>query len=125
MWSGDDQGVLLLHDDWIRIRTIDKTIEDAETWEEFRNALPPGEYERLVEREMIEDPPDPFDPMDISGFGDGDYPPWLDHILGETLPPSFVREFAKQAASADPELRKSRIHTRFPNSLTHNQVWWL
>ena len=95
LWSGED-GVFLLHSDWRYLRSISEAISSASTWGEFERALPPKEFESLG---LVVDPDYTFDPEMLPGFGDGDYPPWLNYALHETLPDEFVKEFADPAAS--------------------------
>ena len=45
-WDGDS-GVFVRLEDWEHLTTITAAIEASDTWGQFRQALPPGEFEKL------------------------------------------------------------------------------
>ena len=88
------------------ISRIHDAISDSSTWEEFRRAMPPREYSRLI-RECFDDEGEPrprgsdeFDAEQIPGFYDGDYPAWLQQEMDGVLPEEILEEFAVEEDTA-------------------------
>lgn len=69
-------------------------ISDAATWGEFRRAIT-TERVRELEDNLEELPPDdePFDPTEIFGYGDGDWPEWLHQEMLGWIPGDLIAQF--------------------------------
>lgn len=95
LFSGLD-GLFLTLPAWKHLNNIHKAIEFSQTWGQFQDGLPPGEWESLG---LIVDPDYAFDPEMLPGFSAGDYPDWLGAAAGTGIPQEFIDEFGKKAAS--------------------------
>jgi len=86
------------------VARLHDAIESSRTWGEFRKAVPPAEYSKIVRGFDDADEPrpkstDPFDGEQIAGWSDGDYPPWLQQEMEEVLPVSVLRKFGSLEAT--------------------------
>ncbi len=120
-WLGS-RGVFFEESSWVHLRQIEEAIHRASTWASFEAALPPGEFEGLItwvmnggdkvyrtgEEIRFHQPgypdiadydddnvitnSDPFDPADVLGWSDGDYPPWLGWMF-DALPSQFIESY--------------------------------
>jgi hypothetical protein len=95
LYSGSD-GLLIPLSEWERTRKIQDAMGSAKTWADFQNALPEGEWEALG---LIVDPEDAFDPTQLPGYMDGEYPNWFGPAESLDLPEEFVKEFGNTATS--------------------------
>lgn len=83
------------------IDALHAAITQSRTWGEFRAAMPPEEYERIVEIAFEEEglerpsPDEQFDSGRVPGFCDGDYPPWLQKEMADVLPAEVVSRFCR------------------------------
>lgn len=81
-----------------RARYVD-SLNDAlnsKTWGEFQSRIPDEEWEELkVGFDEVPGPDEPFDVVDVPGFCDGDWPPWLQKEIPRVLPPPLVKRYAK------------------------------
>lgn len=69
-------------------------IDSASTWGEFR-ARVPARYVQEVHELLEEAPADgaDFDPDEISGYGDGDWPEWLHQVMLDWMPKDLIERF--------------------------------
>jgi hypothetical protein len=84
-----------------RVHLIWTAVNHAETWGEFINLLPAGEWASLC-RLWDDEPParsDRFNADRLPGFSDGDYPPWLQTEVGTVFPAILAEEFGLQQQS--------------------------
>lgn len=65
----------------------------APTWADFRKAMPPDEFKRILEYFEFEDEvPEDIDPLpEMPGEPEGDYPPWLQPEMDDVLLAKFWR----------------------------------
>lgn len=83
------------------ISTIHQAIDSSKTWGEFRAAIPAKEYSKIIvgafedggERRPAKSAP--FDPEQLPGWSDGDYPPWLQSEMEAVLPRNLLRQFGR------------------------------
>lgn len=78
-------------------------LSDSKTWREFKAAMPPAEYATALENlELDEDEVDldeAFDPGEIPGHTDGDYPTWLASKALDWFPKEVAAQFGSTVAS--------------------------
>lgn len=82
------------------VSAVRKALDQAQTWGEFASMIPDKEWGEILE--SLEDLPDAdsaFDPDDILGHADGDYPTWLTGAMAEFLPDDLVAEYGTSAGS--------------------------
>src|SRR5262249_9079592 len=78
------------------ISRIHDAVSGSRTWAEFRRATPGAEYSRITEgREPRPRGSDPFSSDEVPGYGDGDYPPWLQQEMESVLPAEVLEQFGK------------------------------
>jgi hypothetical protein len=94
----------------VHLDAIYRALNEARTWGEFREALPPGEWEEIEHRLFLaedeveeedrsrwEDDDAPFERYRVSGVDDSDYPlvdpEWLGDV--EELPNALIKAHAK------------------------------
>lgn len=83
------------------VSRIDAALSESRTWEEFRAAMDPEEYERLVSTMFDEEglerptPETPFRAEEVPGYCDGDYPPWLQQEMDDVLPWELIERFGQ------------------------------
>ncbi len=83
------------------VDALHRAISHSRTWGEFGEAMPPGEYERIVEEVFDEEglerplPGERFDTSRVPGFCDGDYPPWLQKEMAGVLPAEVVSRLCR------------------------------
>lgn len=83
------------------VARIDRALSESRTWGEFRAAMDPAEYERVVSLMFeYEDgerpaPETPFRAEEIPGYSDGDSPPWLQQEMDDVLPWEVIERFAE------------------------------
>jgi hypothetical protein len=88
------------------ISQIRDAIEHSRTWEEFRQAMPPEEYDNVLqmrcEDESVPPPqgPEKFEADMVPGYVNGDYPPWLQQEMGTILPPAILTEYGHREFTA-------------------------
>jgi hypothetical protein len=77
----------------VYVAQIRRALYNSKTWREFRANLPEGEWPRL--KSQLDDPADdePFDPDDIPGHADGDYPEWLRQSQLEWFPDELINKY--------------------------------
>lgn len=90
--------------DALRVDTINRAINTAETWGQFRAMLPDGEWDSIADAmdpdEMNKYADDqPFDATRLSGYEDGAYPTWLMPLMLDFLPTDIVEKYAEVSAS--------------------------
>lgn len=86
------------------VAQIHDALRSAKTWGQLRKALPPGEYERILEsqdtdEEPLPKPRDPFSADQIPSVCDGDYPPWLQPEMDHVLPDEILRRFGQRKST--------------------------
>ena len=75
-------------------------IEDSETWEEFRRAMPRKDYSEILRNTFDEDGQprpkgsDPFDTSVIGSLMEGNWPTWLQQEMYRVLPREIIDEFS-------------------------------
>ena len=100
-----------------RLIAVRAAVNTSRTWGEFKQAMPAGSYQHVVElmREQAEEDlsdddeelpdhwePDGetgFDAEQIPGFADGDWPEWPAQEALEWVPAAIQRRFGVEAAS--------------------------
>lgn len=101
-------GVVFAEEERAReIASIHHAIENSTTWGDFKAAMPPKEYEKIIEwyMEGIEydddvdeepQPPEPEEPFDGDFLiCEGDYPPWLQAEMGRVIPHDLLHRYGK------------------------------
>ena len=95
-----------------RLIAVRGAVNTSRTWGEFKQAMPAGSYQHVVEL-MREDSSDDeefpdhwepgaemgFDAEQIPGFADGDWPEWPAQEALEWVPAAIQRRFGVEAAS--------------------------
>jgi len=100
------------------VDVITRAIDGASTWGELRQLMPPEEFESLPLwaanggeyvyadgltpeecREFTIAAADSFDPERMPGYGDGDYPPFLEPEQDRFLPRDFCERYGERADS--------------------------
>ncbi len=77
------------------VAQIYSSLRDSETWGEFKNNLPKGEWKRYF-TEVFDEPPgedEAFDADQVPGHPDGDYPPWLAQKQLGWFPSELIRQY--------------------------------
>lgn len=81
------------------IARIHAAINSSKTWAEFRSLMPRDAYSDVI-RASFDDNDEPrprstdeFSGEYVSGWSDGDYPPWLQLEMGRLLPASVLERF--------------------------------
>jgi len=80
-----------------------KALESAETWGQFLHALPPhlaDEVRDGFDEGELPDAADAFDPSDVPGVEDGDFPAWINSTMLRELPKQVIERFGNTADSA-------------------------
>jgi hypothetical protein len=84
---------------------IHEALETSRTWGDLKDTMPPEAYEELIRSQFDEDGeprPAPFDIFNadkISGYSDGDYPPWLQPMMDQWIPRDLLTKYGSLAAS--------------------------
>ena len=94
-------------DDAFRNHAIRTALEASKTWGEFRHAVGEEEYQALLSKMsmhisepiVIPNNEDPFDRDRIPGYGDGDYPEWLQTQMEHFLPADILAKFGEPVAT--------------------------
>lgn len=75
------------------VAQIRHALYNSKTWGEFRASLPDGEWSNL--KPQLEEEPDDerFDPDDIPGHSEGDYPEWLRQSQLEWFPEELIGKY--------------------------------
>lgn len=84
----------------LRIHKIHTAIQEATTWEEFRELMPWDDYKSFQRYfDQMGEPGFPlsgtFNSEMVPGFMDGIYPPWLQLEMTRILPKTVLEEFGK------------------------------
>ncbi len=78
-------------------------LRDSQTWGEFKAAMPPVEYATVLEDLELEgdevDLDEAFDPEEVPGHADGDYPTWLASRALDWFPEEVAAQFGSTGAS--------------------------
>ena len=88
------------------IAKLHEAINSSTTWGQFRKAIPRDEYSKIIHHsfdDMGERRPkssDPFTGELVSGWSDGDYPPWLQQEMDMYLPPEILERFGKSESTS-------------------------
>lgn len=80
-----------------------KALESAETWGQFLHALPPHLADQVREgfdEGELPDAADDFDPSDVPGVENGDFPAWINSTMLRELPKQVIERFGNTADSA-------------------------
>lgn len=83
------------------LRAVYRALAAAKTWGEFRQMIGPERAEDLREMMDEDDPPDSaaFSSEDIPGYGDGDWPEWLQQNMLSWVPEDVQERFGSVEAS--------------------------
>jgi hypothetical protein len=78
--------------------------EQAATWGEFKERIPPRRWQEAVAaylagEESVPAADDPFDPNQVPGYGDGDWPEWPAQRMLEWMPEDIRQRFGEIATS--------------------------
>lgn len=86
----------------MHIVQINRALEKAKTWGEFKRFMPPDEYQRIVDLVDLEeddqtepDPDEKFDGLWLTE--EGDYPDWLQSEMDFTIPRDILEWFGERA----------------------------
>lgn len=83
-----------------------QAIESAKTWGEFKESVAEGDYMRAIELIRLANEDDdftpttatPFDPEDIPGFADFEWPPFPAQDMLDWVPADIQRKFERPGA---------------------------
>src|SRR5690242_17187955 len=87
---------------WHRVYVALRT---AKTWEEFKTMMPADEYARIeaecrdAAQDAGNDAPQfsgPFSASEMSGYEDGDYPPFASAALDRIVPATLLEKYARR-----------------------------
>jgi hypothetical protein len=123
-WEGSS-GIFYREEDWAYLFQIHSALK-ASTWAELESMLPEGEFSSLIHWEgnggetlyrvgdeirigevnepitdyegFIIDSTDAFEPGQLDGHDDGDYPPWV-QLMFDGLPEPFLEAYGSSVAS--------------------------
>ena len=77
-------------------------LEQSETWGQFLRALPKDiatEVRECFEEGELPEADDEFDPSDVPGFDDGDFPTWIGRTMLDEVPAPIITRFGVVAES--------------------------
>lgn len=77
-----------------------KALEASQTWGQFLRALPPrlaGEVREGFEDGELPEADEEFDPSDVPGFEDGDFPTSINSTMLRELPVEVIERFGRKA----------------------------
>jgi hypothetical protein len=89
--SFNDSLVVIPREEARRLAALNNALEDSTTWGEFLDAVATDRVTLDQLEDKFDELPardDPFDPDDIYGFSDGDWPAWPMAKMLDWLPPS-------------------------------------
>lgn len=73
------------------VSAIRTALRTARTWGDFKRSIPADEWTQILENlGEVPDSAAPFDPDDVPGHADGDYPTWLAGEMADLLPSEVV-----------------------------------
>lgn len=85
-----------------RVARIHEAIATAETWAQFRKLMPRRDYSYII-RASFDDQgerrprgEDSFSGDMLSGWSDGDYPPWLQKEMEDVVPENVLERYGKR-----------------------------
>lgn len=77
--------------------------EQSSTWGELRSRLEPAELSEVLRNMDLQpvdvDPEAPFDPDDVPGYADGDYPEWLQQTMLQWFPAELIPTYGQRMDS--------------------------
>lgn len=87
------------------VARIHSALNSAKTWREFAELIGPDEFRFIVEDRLDEsvgsiDPDAPFNPIEVPGYQDGDYPTWLQAEMLEWMPAEIAMKYGKVEMTA-------------------------
>jgi hypothetical protein len=92
-----DAELLFLPRWWIKDQLSISDALSSGTWGEVKAALDPDTYQDLLDRWSAGDgepgPDEPFDPDEIGGYRDGDYPTWPAQYMLDWMPDEIRQKF--------------------------------
>jgi hypothetical protein len=99
--------VFAIADDAFRNHAIRTALEASKTWGAFRDAVGEDEYQALLSKMsigvsepiVVPNNEDAFDHERIPGYGDGDYPEWLQTQMERFLPADIIAKFGERVAT--------------------------
>lgn len=101
-----DGGLVFVAEDQANsLRSLWAALHTADTWGELQGQIDETSWKEIVAAvtdggEEPEPQPDaPFDPVDIPGFEDGDWPDWLAQGMLDWMPPGVVEGLGSVEAS--------------------------
>lgn len=102
--GADDEVVMIPEKHAATLAQLHDALSSAETWAEFKRLAPKRYYEEALERAADSQdealtPKSPFDPMSISGLGDGDWPDWPAQQMLRWVPVEVQAKFGRSASS--------------------------
>lgn len=102
------------------VHRIHAALADARTWGELQRLMPGDAYnEVMLSLDEIGEPPpsnsEPFNPEQVPGWSDGDYPPWLQAEMLRWFPSDLISKFGRRLETSlnghfvwlDPDHEKS------------------
>lgn len=104
-----DQLIFIPKERALELARIHEGLNTSKTWGEFKSRVPAHIYEEVLE--MMQDEFDedeenaapeldsPFDPEDVPGYSDGDFPAWAAQEMLEWMPKDIQQKFGKIEAS--------------------------
>lgn len=87
------------------IDKVNKALDKAKTWRQFKKLMPPKEYRKVMwdtfhgDRDSMPKPDDDFSRSDIAGTDDGWYPDWQQCEMLKWFPKDLAQKYGQQADS--------------------------
>jgi hypothetical protein len=99
--------VFAFANDAFRNHAIRTALEASKTWGEFRHSVGEQEYQAILNKMslhisgpvIVPNNEDSFNRYRIPGYGDGDYPEWLQTQMEQFLPADIVAKFGEPVAT--------------------------
>lgn len=105
VWA--EQLILIPKERALELASIHGALNASKTWGEFKSRVPAHVYKevlRMIRSELDEDeervflipkPDSPFDPDDIPGYADGDWPGWPAQEMLKWMPKDIQQKYGK------------------------------
>ena len=101
----DDQLVFIPEGEAVELAQLRNALsrEQAATWGEFKQRIPPRRWLEIVanidDEEWVPADDDPFDPDQVWGYQDGDWPEWPAQRMLEWMPEDIQKRFGEIGTS--------------------------
>jgi hypothetical protein len=102
--GADDEVVMIPEKHAVTLARLHDALSSAKTWAEFKRLAPKRYYQEALERasegeDEAVTPKSPFDPMQIYGLGDGDWPDWPSQQMLGWVPAEVRAKFGRSESS--------------------------